>query len=358
MTALPPLPAPKLISSRARPTMRDVARLAGGVHPSTVSLALRNHPGISEATRKRVMTAARKLGYRPDPLLDAFNTHRLEVLPHKTVPVAAFVADFESRQALEKSPHHAALWSGARAAADTLHCQIELFLLGKNQLTPERLDSVLRARGINSLILAACRPFTSRVAFSWEEYSAVKIESPHLAIPIYTISVDQRQAARLAFRTLYAKGYRRIGFLRDPGLDSPQDELYRAGLLLERIRASDAAAIPPLACVDSTSPDVVSEWIRDHQIDAVIADRTDTLAKLSAAGLRVPEDVAFACLDTPASEVSLAGIRCDHARVGAQAVEQVVGLMRTNQRGLPATASCTYVPVSWQDGATAPAKIR
>ncbi len=334
--------------------MRDVARLAGGVHPSTVSLALRNHPGISEATRKRVRAAARKLGYRPDPLLDAFNTHRLEVLPHKALPVIAFVADFETRQALEKAPHHGALWAGARLAAETLHCHIELFLVGKNQLTPERLNSILRARGIVSLVIAACRPFTTRVAFNWSDYSAVKIESPHLTVPLYNVSSDQRQAARLAFRNLYAAGYRRLGLATHPGIEVRQDDLYRAGFFLEQGRCSESEPIPSLALTSTLPGSVVVEWVLRNHIDAIVSDDLQLTTTLAAEGLEVPRDVAFAALDLPQETLGMAGVVADHARVGAQAVEQVVGLMRTNQRGLPTTASCTFVPVAWHDGDSAP----
>ena len=47
--------------------MRDVARLAGDVHPSTVSLALRNSPNISPAVRAKIHAIAKKIGYRRDP---------------------------------------------------------------------------------------------------------------------------------------------------------------------------------------------------------------------------------------------------------------------------------------------------
>ena len=57
------------------PTMNDVA-FAVGVHPTTVSLALRSHPSIPLATRTRILNAVREIGYVRDPLLDAFNYHR------------------------------------------------------------------------------------------------------------------------------------------------------------------------------------------------------------------------------------------------------------------------------------------
>lgn len=45
---------------------------AAGVSPSTVSRALRGHPGIAEATRKRVREAADRIGYAPDARLARF----------------------------------------------------------------------------------------------------------------------------------------------------------------------------------------------------------------------------------------------------------------------------------------------
>lgn len=56
-------------------TMQDVAT-AAGVDRTTVSLALRNHPRISLATRKRVQQVADELGYRTHPLVSALMTYR------------------------------------------------------------------------------------------------------------------------------------------------------------------------------------------------------------------------------------------------------------------------------------------
>ncbi len=46
-----------------------------GVSQSTVSRALNHHPRISKATRQKVMRAAKKLGYEPDPELGKLMTH-------------------------------------------------------------------------------------------------------------------------------------------------------------------------------------------------------------------------------------------------------------------------------------------
>ena len=48
--------------------MRHVAELSG-VSPTAVSQALRNHPSISEATRKKIKAIAERINYRPEVVL-------------------------------------------------------------------------------------------------------------------------------------------------------------------------------------------------------------------------------------------------------------------------------------------------
>lgn len=69
-------------AAASRPRLEDVA-VHVGLSPATVSLVLRNAPGPSAQTRRRVLAAAGELGYRPDrtaSLLARRRSHLLGVL--------------------------------------------------------------------------------------------------------------------------------------------------------------------------------------------------------------------------------------------------------------------------------------
>src|SRR5918995_1300392 len=65
------------VRAGAAVTLRDVARVAG-VHPATVSRALNEETRalVNEETARRVLRAAEKLGYQPNPIARGLKTNR------------------------------------------------------------------------------------------------------------------------------------------------------------------------------------------------------------------------------------------------------------------------------------------
>jgi DNA-binding LacI/PurR family transcriptional regulator len=58
--------APRGTGRGQRVTIADIARRAG-VTPAAVSLAVNGRPGVSDATRERIMGIARELQWEPSP---------------------------------------------------------------------------------------------------------------------------------------------------------------------------------------------------------------------------------------------------------------------------------------------------
>src|SRR5438477_8833711 len=62
-----------------RITIKDVAKKAQ-VSQATVSLVLNEAPGVSTATRERVMQVMKDLNYKPDALARSFSSRRAEAV--------------------------------------------------------------------------------------------------------------------------------------------------------------------------------------------------------------------------------------------------------------------------------------
>jgi LacI family transcriptional regulator len=349
--------------------MDDVAA-AAGVHPTTVSMALRAHPSIPLATRERILVEARRIGYVRDPLLDAFNFHRLRKLAAKQSPSNAFVVDANASPYFFGGSYHPLVYEGVRAVAESLHLSVEVFPLGTREMTATRLNTIIASRGISGVLLSTFTPATQNIELEWDRYSAVKIESHHLLPQLDVVSNDQCQAARLCMRKLRELGYRRIGLATARDDESRLQDNFSSGILVEQALLPEGECVPPLLFERAEIPAVAQQivsWIREYKIDAVMSNwheiitlqpGTGETARLSTTALRVPHDVAFASLDVMPDSTHIGGIVQNHRLVGMRAMEQLAVLVKTYHRGPPENPSATYVPTFWRDGPSAPPKIR
>jgi LacI family transcriptional regulator len=335
------------------PTMRDVAR-AAGVHQTTVSLALRNDPGVTPRTRARVRAAAQRLGYRPDPLLAAFNEHRLALHPTRSSSLVAYIADGEAHDRAHAGQFLDQLWNGARAAADERGLALERFLVGRGHLSVPHLKRILRARNIAGLVLVAFDP-PQQIDLDWAGFCAVRIESRHLKAKLDLVSADQRYSVRLAVRKLRALGYRRIGLAVADQDEERLEAAHTAGFLVEEAELPGVDRVPPLIFPAADGPEpFLRAWIEQHAVEAVISNWVSGAEHLRGAGFAVPDQVAFACADVPPDNSELAGVVENHALVARTAIEHLAILLQTHRRGESPSYAVTYVPGFWRDGPTAP----
>jgi len=351
------------------PTMNDVA-FAVGVHPTTVSLALRSHPSIPLATRTRILNAVREIGYVRDPLLDAFNYHRCSKHASKRTASIAFVADANSASLFEGLAYHPLVYEGVRAVADPQHLSLEIFQIGANGLTASRLNTILTSRGITGILISTFTLSTKDIVLDWENFSTVKIESHHLLPQMDVVSNDQCQAARLCMCKLRQLGYRRIGLATALDDESRLQDNFSTGVLVEQADMPASERVPPLLFERTNVAEIsarIAAWVKENQVDVIMTNWSEFFREAAwstADGIRlptdpplnIPRDVAFASLDAPTDQPHIAGIVQNHRLVGMRAMEHLEVLVKTYQRGAPANPSGTYVPGYWGDGATVPHK--
>lgn len=339
-------------------TLADIAAEAK-VHVTTVSLALRDHPSIPATTRARIREVAHRLDYRRDPLLDALNYHRTQQTQQPRRAGSAFVVHAGSSRIFSGSHYQPLVYAGAKAAAEARGHTLDIFVVGRGHLAPSRLNSILLARGITGVLLSTFDLDIEQLDLDWARFCAVKIECLHVRPHLDAISNDQLQVARLAMQRLRKLGYRRIGLATAREDQMRLGESFGMGVLLEQASLPEVECVPPLifgAAEAPMLPHLIPEWIREHRVDAIISNWNELFDTFATAGLRLPEDVAFASLDVPPSLPHVAGVVQNHRLVGQRAMEQLAILADTNQRGVPPAQTITYIPGYWQEGGTAPAR--
>ncbi len=325
------------------PTMKDIAKACGGVHPSTVSLALRDSPVISLGTRKKIRAAARRLGYRPDPLLGAFNRRRVERQPPSGPEVMAYITDSAAMAGNRPFGAGPALWKACVAAAEPLHCRFEQFSIDEGRVSQERLAAILRARGIRSYVVA-----TDQLTLDpadWSAFWGVRLNDHHRVFPRCIVASDHRNSVRMAVRELRAAGFERIGLALDPAAHPGDADSWSAGFYLAHMERGARDVVPVFDLpAGRAGKRNVAAWVRDHRLQAVLTTewaRAQYFASLEGTRASLPA----VSLDLAASREGACGFIPNFGRLAGQAVGQLVGMVRSGDVVVSAGVSCTYVPM-------------
>jgi LacI family transcriptional regulator len=336
------------------PSLGQIA-LEAGVSRAAVSMALRNHPRIPLATRQRIQSIAQKLGWRPNPLLaEAMSAIRAGQPPTERVTLA-WITAHPKREAWKRVPFFRRCHEGALARAAAAGYQLEHFWLGDADGHAARLGDILYARGIVGLLIAPL-PEPATMDLQWSRFAAAAVAYTLTEPRLHRAADNHCAAARVAVARLHAAGRRRIGLALSSNYDRRVHGLWSAGFFWqtheEGIADPGLLHRPP-----ELSESAFVSWVRTARPDAIIGTDGRLVGWLRGAGYALPEDVAFACLDLPAADGSVAGIYQDAAGIGACAVDLLAGQLLRHERGVPDKPRTLIVDGRWYEGATAPATL-
>jgi len=337
-------------------TLRDIAKVAGVSHV-TVSLALRNHPSIPEKTRNRVKEVAKEMEYEPDAMLAALNAYRHKNDKVRFHAVLAWINAIPDRMAMFGSRGPGLYYKGAQQRALELGYALEEFWIHEPGLTLKRLGQVLRSRQIQGILLPPLQRIGPVIDLPWEWFSVVKFGFSHQQ-SFHLVANTQYRTARAIVRNLYSLGYRKIGFVSSDDSDERTDMNFSAGIWAE----CTALRLRPMLLQNLKQEDAphdrhkIRSWVRKVKPDALIDFDGSITFHLREMGIRMPQDIAVAVLDHDPAHPEFAGMDQNPIQTGRVAVEQVVGLIQRNERGIPEFPLSTFVESVWLDGPSAPGK--
>ncbi len=334
------------------PTTREIAEAANVSHV-TVSRALRNHPFVSEATRAKVIQAAEKLGYRPNPLVGILMGQVRARKPGKFVATLAWINSHQVESEWQLMPYRSQVLEGAKQRAEQLGYQLDEFWTKQDGMTPQRLQQILYARGIYGVVVPTAADLKFLEAMNWESLAVASLGPPKTSHRWSYVDADAAMSMLEAIRGLSALGYRKLGFVVAPANDIDAHP-WRATFLSQQADWPRSNRIPPLRMADALDfqRSVFQDWLRKYRPDAIIG--CDVLLKELAeeAGFAVPKDLGIAHLHLAADVEGWSGIESRDDLLGATLIDIVTASLQRNEFGPPSYAKRILVPVTWKLGNT------
>ena len=284
--------SPALDETGRRPTIRDVARVAG-VAVSTVSYVINGSGQVSAETRLRVNSAIHALRYEPNLLARNLKSGRAG-------SIGLIAPDL-------KNPYFVAVAAGVQ---DVAQARDMLLVLCTTQSAPHwenYYSQVLRARRLDGLIfLSGTGMLTAPLMELIQNDSVVLVDERLPGLEVPTVTATNRRGARAVADYVLRQGHRRVAIIAGP------PRLWTSGQRMAGYREALAAA--------GIEPDGVPVFSGDyHQESGFAAARTllegpvaerptalicaNDLMAIGAmlycreVGLSVPEDVSICGFD-------------------------------------------------------------
>ena len=182
-----------------------------GLSPTTVSRALNGFPEVNEATRKRVVEAARRLGYRADASARRLATGRS----------GAIGLALPLQRSMHFGPHVSEFLSGISERLAALEIDIVVAPIDSDDELPV-FGRLAASRRVDAVILSAPTPMDPRIAtltqlgLPFILHGRTEVDIPHA-----WLDIDNEAAFRRATSHLIDLGHRHIGLI-----NGPQDQTF------------------------------------------------------------------------------------------------------------------------------------
>ena len=335
--------------------MRDISRKLGVSHVS-VSYALRGLPHVSEELREKICAEAERMGYRPDPMLQALSSYRRTNHAPEIKAAIGWLCCWNPPEKMHTLKEFHAYWTGVEATAKQHGYRLERFVPSP-RMSLARILQIMRARGIRGVLvpppqvsfpgdLAAC---------DWSDFAIVKFGHSLAGLRVDLVTSAHVFNTMLAFSRIRELGYSRIGFVTSACLMKRTH--FPGGYLRAQQDVPDHDRLRILALsetdiVDGTAK-ALEEWLRRERPDAIITNLCEIPALLGALGLRIPRDIALAALSVHDGNAD-AGIDQNPLEIGKAACETIIAQIMHGTTGLRAHPRELLIEGTWVDGTSVP----
>ncbi len=329
--------------------MRKIAE-AAGCSKMAVSLALRNHPRLPEATRLRIQKIAEEMGYRINPLVSTLMTQRAGGKIEGGLLPLALVNTFDHFSQFMDQEFYRLMVRGIFRRASALGFYGEVFHVNEvSGVTSRQLDKIFISRDIRGVIILPLSYLSITFDLSWDRYSVSTLGHSWQGTPVHRSTSDQASNAWSLLMTLREAGYRRPGLLLDKITHERSSGHFAASYYLYQKEHGDTGDIPLFLRTSATTDADIDRWVRKYRPDVIVGHGDETPGFIRR-GWSIPESFGYASLGVlPSERDRLSGIDPRPELIGEAAVDLVVSRLHRNELGLSDHPRTTMIKGDWHE---------
>lgn len=331
-------------------TLADVAR-AAELSNGGASYALRGHPSIPAETVERVRRIAAEIGYRPDLRISSLMATIRRSRPLNSRETLAFLW-VNTPKRTDKLPVHLQHYAriirqGARDRADQLGCEVEEFWLDDKEMRPQRLNQILRARGISGVIISpAGSQEAVAIDWDWQHFAAAIIGNTECNPVLHRSAHYHYRSVWLTLERLRAEGRARPAAILSKTVQDRIHSMQQAAFLTNHPMPDDAVDF-----VRHSEPEHIEgleRWARRLRPDALILGWQVDLRTAQRLRAMVPSASRIVTLEWQ-PHGALPGMDPLNELIAANAVDHVIAQLHRNERGVPPRPNTILLDGIWRE---------
>ncbi len=326
-------------------TLKDVAQVAR-VSAMTVSLALRNSPKVSPATRARIQTLAKKMRYQPNAFAVSLRaTQNASIQAHQAT-LALIVGHRDANPINSRRPHYQHMLEGVQKRAQTQGYAVEVIWRYASELTPRRIASLLRARNIPGIIFCSIHEHELGFpigAFACSYLAPTTSRLPHVSFDPYQSMVDLMQR-------IYK--YPGIGLAVWPAYDHNNRGRTVAAFKHMHRELGLEETIPvcfhqPNQQGHSGEIRSVIRWIRKYKVKTLISPSAHLEQWLRESDIDIPGELLFINLELQNFDNTTPGMLPPWRLIGAAATDLVIAQIHRGEHGYQGNPKSILLRSEW-----------
>lgn len=318
--------------------LQEIADKAG-VSRMTVSRALRNHPEVSEATRKKVLDIATSHGYSPNPMVSILMSQVAQSKRGSYKPTLVYAVSGEKISAREAEEGRAgASITGARDRAAQLGYNLEVLEVKSHNMSQKRFSDILAARRTPGLIIAPSEDPEASYTFDFKDLSAVAIGYSIREPKLHRVCLDYYVCITNTLKKLWQKGYRKFGLILRKETDSRILHLWSSGFLTFHW-SQGVSCDENIVIAEGLSEKEFSTWFRKVRPEVIFSytdfEYSTWVQKLKRSKDKPCQFVHFDRDFVNKKDVLLGSIESARYELGQAAIDLLVGQIKRNSTGIP-----------------------